>query len=78
MLFFPSFGSGSVFAVHIVIQKHNLVLIIFCTSCVLNVQMCLLFQTVTAISYVNMDIILISQFVYYKLKNQKMMKGEVF
>ncbi|POI29464.1 hypothetical protein CIB84_006785 [Bambusicola thoracicus] len=32
-------------------------------------------QTVTAISYVNMDIILISQFVYYKLKNQKMMKG---
>ncbi|XP_021251672.1 putative uncharacterized protein PQLC2L isoform X3 [Numida meleagris] len=31
-------------------------------------------QTVTAISYVNMDVILISQFVYYKLKNQKMMK----
>ncbi|XP_072200399.1 lysosomal amino acid transporter 1 homolog isoform X4 [Excalfactoria chinensis] len=29
-------------------------------------------QTVTAISYVNMDIVLISQFVYYKLKNQKM------
>ncbi|XP_035190634.1 lysosomal amino acid transporter 1 homolog isoform X5 [Oxyura jamaicensis] len=31
-------------------------------------------QTVTAISYVNMDIIMISQYVYYKLKNQKMTK----
>ncbi|XP_032855967.1 lysosomal amino acid transporter 1 homolog isoform X3 [Tyto alba] len=29
---------------------------------------------VTAIFYVNMDIIMISQFVYYKLKNQKMTK----
>uniref|UniRef100_A0A8C9FKF0 Lysosomal amino acid transporter 1 homolog n=1 Tax=Pavo cristatus TaxID=9049 RepID=A0A8C9FKF0_PAVCR len=47
----------------------------FCPSCVLNKPMYFLFQTVTAISYVNMDIILISQFVYYKLKNQKMMKG---
>ncbi|XP_042677118.1 lysosomal amino acid transporter 1 homolog [Centrocercus urophasianus] len=32
-------------------------------------------QTITAISYVNMDIILISQFAYCKLKNWKMMKG---
>ncbi|XP_035422366.1 lysosomal amino acid transporter 1 homolog isoform X2 [Cygnus olor] len=31
-------------------------------------------QTITAISYVNMDIIMISQYVYYKLKNQKMTK----
>ncbi|XP_009277372.1 PREDICTED: putative uncharacterized protein PQLC2L [Aptenodytes forsteri] len=31
-------------------------------------------QIVTAIFYVNMDIIMISQFVYYKLKNQKMTK----
>ncbi|XP_035190630.1 uncharacterized protein LOC118171539 isoform X1 [Oxyura jamaicensis] len=31
-------------------------------------------KTVTAISYVNMDIIMISQYVYYKLKNQKMTK----
>ncbi|XP_039345453.1 lysosomal amino acid transporter 1 homolog isoform X1 [Mauremys reevesii] len=31
-------------------------------------------QIVTAIFYVNMDIIVISQFAYYKLKNQKMTK----
>ncbi|XP_068548072.1 uncharacterized protein [Anas acuta] len=31
-------------------------------------------KTITAISYVNMDIIMISQYVYYKLKNQKMTK----
>ncbi|XP_014380035.1 putative uncharacterized protein PQLC2L isoform X2 [Alligator sinensis] len=31
-------------------------------------------QIVTAIFYVNMDIIMLSQFVYYKLKNQKMTK----
>ncbi|XP_061227591.1 lysosomal amino acid transporter 1 homolog isoform X2 [Neopsephotus bourkii] len=31
-------------------------------------------QIVTAIFYVNMDIIMISQFVYYKLKNQEMKK----
>ncbi|XP_059678659.1 lysosomal amino acid transporter 1 homolog isoform X2 [Gavia stellata] len=31
-------------------------------------------QIVTAIFYVNMDIIMISQFIYYKLKNQKMTK----
>ncbi|XP_063163950.1 lysosomal amino acid transporter 1 homolog [Candoia aspera] len=31
-------------------------------------------QTVTAVFYINMDIIMISQFVYYKLKNQKITK----
>ncbi|XP_065496328.1 lysosomal amino acid transporter 1 homolog [Caloenas nicobarica] len=31
-------------------------------------------QIVTAVFYVNMDIIMISQFIYYKLKNQKMKK----
>ncbi|KAM6326499.1 LOW QUALITY PROTEIN: lysosomal amino acid transporter 1 homolog [Podargus strigoides] len=31
-------------------------------------------QIVTAVFYVNMDIIMISQFVYYKLKNQKLTK----
>ncbi|KAG8136088.1 hypothetical protein E2320_009063 [Naja naja] len=31
-------------------------------------------QTVTAIFYINMDIIVISQFFYYKLKNQKITK----
>ncbi|KAM6258254.1 lysosomal amino acid transporter 1 homolog isoform 2-T2 [Porphyrio hochstetteri] len=31
-------------------------------------------QMVTAVFYVNMDIVMISQFVYYKLKNQKMTK----
>uniref|UniRef100_A0A8C0EYY5 Uncharacterized protein n=1 Tax=Bubo bubo TaxID=30461 RepID=A0A8C0EYY5_BUBBB len=35
-------------------------------------------QIVTAIFYVNMDIVMISQFVYYKLKNQKMTKCKVF
>lgn len=40
--------------------------------------MYLLFQIVAAVFYVNMDIIVISQFVYYKLKNQKMTKREVF
>ncbi|KAF1474092.1 hypothetical protein FQV08_0011107, partial [Pygoscelis antarcticus] len=35
-------------------------------------------QIVTAIFYVNMDIIMISQFVYYKLKSQKMTKCKVF
>lgn len=40
--------------------------------------MYLLFQIVTAIFYVNMDVIMISQFVYYKLKNQKMTKCKVF
>ncbi|XP_063772200.1 lysosomal amino acid transporter 1 homolog [Pseudophryne corroboree] len=33
-------------------------------------------QTVTAIFYVNMDIIMISQFAYYKLKNKKMKGSE--
>lgn len=44
----------------------------------LNKRMDLLFQIVTAISYVNMDIIMISQFVYYKLKNQEMKKCKFF
>ncbi|NXP46320.1 LAAT1 protein, partial [Heliornis fulica] len=35
-------------------------------------------QIVTAICYVNMDIIMISQFVYYKLKNQKTTKCKIF
>ncbi|XP_019358748.1 PREDICTED: putative uncharacterized protein PQLC2L [Gavialis gangeticus] len=34
-------------------------------------------QIVTAIFYVNMDIIMLSQFVYYKLKNQKMTKCSI-
>lgn len=40
--------------------------------------MYLLFQIVTAVFYINMDIIMISQFVYYKLKNQKMAQRKVF
>ncbi|XP_044290514.1 lysosomal amino acid transporter 1 homolog [Varanus komodoensis] len=31
-------------------------------------------QSITAIFYINMDVIMISQFVYYKLKNQKVAK----
>ncbi|XP_065603948.1 lysosomal amino acid transporter 1 homolog isoform X2 [Cyrtonyx montezumae] len=42
------------------------------TGCYLTNQLPI--QTLTAVSYVNMDIILISQFVYYRLKNQKMIK----
>lgn len=45
---------------------------------ILNKQMSLLFQIVTAVSYVYMDIIMISQFIYYKLKHQKMTKCKVF
>ncbi|KAF7242572.1 hypothetical protein EYD10_11079 [Varanus komodoensis] len=35
-------------------------------------------QSITAIFYINMDVIMISQFVYYKLKNQKVAKCESF
>nr|XP_009666806.1 PREDICTED: putative uncharacterized protein C3orf55 homolog [Struthio camelus australis] len=43
-----------------------------CVGCYLTNQLPV--QVATAIFYVNMDAIMISQFVYYKLKNQKMMK----
>ncbi|XP_072852224.2 lysosomal amino acid transporter 1 homolog isoform X3 [Pogona vitticeps] len=35
-------------------------------------------QIITAIFYINMDIIMISQFAYYKLRNQKMTKCGVY
>lgn len=31
--FLPSFGTGFLFVVHVIIKKHNLVLMVFCAMC---------------------------------------------
>lgn len=70
-------GSDLVFVIHIMIMKQHFCAVeVFQTICLLNKQMSLLFQIVTAAFYVNKDLIMISQFVYCKLKNQKVTKGK--